>query len=91
MNITIRKAELADLDLLMKWRMTVLREVFSAPQDDPMTELEQETAATISAPCRPGAMSPVLLVPVRRSSAAAVSAFIRRCPRRTTRRATAPI
>ncbi len=42
MNITIRKAELADLDLLMKWRMTVLREVFSAPQDDPMTELEQE-------------------------------------------------
>jgi len=28
MDITIRKAELADLDLLMKWRMTVLRKVF---------------------------------------------------------------
>lgn len=42
MDITIRKAELADLELLMKWRMTVLREVFSVPQDDPMTQLEQE-------------------------------------------------
>lgn len=42
MDIEIRKAELFDLDLLMKWRMIVLHEVFSVPVDDPMAELEQE-------------------------------------------------
>ena len=42
MNITIRKADMSDLELLMEWRMTVLREVFSVSPDDPMTELEQE-------------------------------------------------
>lgn len=42
MDVTIRKAGLADLDLLMQWRMTVLREVFSVPQDDPMAGLERE-------------------------------------------------
>ncbi len=42
MDIEIRRAELSDLELLIEWRMTVLREVFSAPTDDPMTELEQE-------------------------------------------------
>lgn len=42
MNIEIRKAELSDLDLLLKWRMTVLREVFSIPADRPTDELERE-------------------------------------------------
>lgn len=42
MNIEIRKAELSDLDLLLKWRMTVLREVFSIPADHPTEDLERE-------------------------------------------------
>ncbi len=42
MKIKIRKAEPSDLELLLKWRMTVLREVFSIPADCPTEELEQE-------------------------------------------------
>ncbi len=42
MKIEIRKAELSDLELLLKWRMTVLREVFAIPADSPTEELEQE-------------------------------------------------
>ena len=42
MDIEIRKAALADLELLTEWRMTVLREVFSVPLSDPMPELEQK-------------------------------------------------
>ena len=42
MDVEIRRATLADLDLLMKWRMTVLHEVFSVPLSDPMSELERE-------------------------------------------------
>ncbi|MDC7286346.1 GNAT family N-acetyltransferase [Blautia schinkii] len=42
MDITIRKAKLGDLEALMTWRMTVLHEVFSIPQDDPMEVLEQK-------------------------------------------------
>lgn len=40
MEIEIRKAELDNLDLLMEWRMTVLREVFSIPPHEPMENLE---------------------------------------------------
>ena len=42
MDIEVRRASLADLDLLMEWRMTVLHEVFSIPACDPMAELERE-------------------------------------------------
>lgn len=42
MEIKIRRAELTDIDLLMKWRMEVLHEVFSIPPDEPMKELERE-------------------------------------------------
>lgn len=42
MNIEIRKAEISDLDLLLKWRMAVLREVFSISADYPTEDLEQE-------------------------------------------------
>ena len=42
MNITIRRASLEDLDLLLAWRMRVLREVFNLPSAGPMTELERE-------------------------------------------------
>lgn len=42
MDIKIRKAEITDIDLLMKWRMTVLHEVFSIPQEQPMKNLERE-------------------------------------------------
>lgn len=45
METTIRKADLADIDLLMKWRMEVLHEVFSIPASDPMEKLEQENRA----------------------------------------------
>ena len=41
MEIEIRKAELTDIDLLMEWRMRVLHEVFSIPDDQPTEELEQ--------------------------------------------------
>ena len=42
MDVEIRRAALADLELLMEWRMTVLHEVFSVPPSDPMPELEQK-------------------------------------------------
>lgn len=42
MNFKIRKAELTDLELLMKWRMEVLQEVFSIPANQSLTKLEQE-------------------------------------------------
>lgn len=42
MDIKIRKAEITDIDLLMKWRMTVLHEVFSIPQEQPIKDLERE-------------------------------------------------
>ena len=45
MEITIYRASLADLQELMRWRMTVLREVFHVPSGDPMTALEQENRA----------------------------------------------
>lgn len=40
MKIEIRRAGPEELDLLMEWRMTVLREVFSIPPNDPMETLE---------------------------------------------------
>lgn len=40
MKIEIREAELANLDLLLEWRMTVLREVFSIPLYEPMEKME---------------------------------------------------
>lgn len=42
MEMEIRKAGIDNLDLLMKWRMTVLHEVFSIPLNEPMAALEQE-------------------------------------------------
>ncbi len=41
MEIEIVKAALEDLPLLMEWRMRVLREVFSIPEDADTTLLEQ--------------------------------------------------
>ena len=41
MDIKIRKAEITDIDLLMKWRMRVLHEVFAIPDNQPARELEQ--------------------------------------------------
>lgn len=41
MDIEIRKAGLRDIDLLMEWRMRVLHEVFTIPNDQPTEELEQ--------------------------------------------------
>ena len=42
MDIKIQKAELTDMELLIKWRMTVLQEVFAIPMDKSMEILEQE-------------------------------------------------
>lgn len=41
MKIEIREAGLDTLDLLIKWRMTVLHEVFSIPLHEPMEHLER--------------------------------------------------
>lgn len=41
MEIEIRQAAPADLDLLMKWRMAVLHEVFALPAGAPTEKLEQ--------------------------------------------------
>jgi len=41
MEVEIIKAGLEDLPLLMEWRMRVLREVFSIPQDTDTTRLER--------------------------------------------------
>lgn len=40
MEVEIRKAKMDDIDLLMKWRMTVLHEVFSIPFNESMENLE---------------------------------------------------
>lgn len=42
MHIEIHKASLADLELLIEWRMEVLREVFSIPAGQPLDSLEEE-------------------------------------------------
>lgn len=42
MDIKVRAASLADMEMLIKWRMEVLHEVFGVPLDEPMEELEQE-------------------------------------------------
>lgn len=42
MEIEIRRVELSDIDLLLKWRMEVLHEVFSIPQSQSVEELEKE-------------------------------------------------
>ncbi len=41
MNVRIRKADISELDLLMEWRIRVLREVFSIPEDQLTDELEK--------------------------------------------------
>lgn len=45
MKTAIRRAAISDLELLMQWRMTVLREVFSVSSDCRQEELEQENRA----------------------------------------------
>lgn len=42
MGITIKKAEISDMELLLKWRMEVLHEVFSIPVDYDTVELKEE-------------------------------------------------
>lgn len=42
MELVIKRAAPGDLEMLMKWRMEVLREVFSVPADQPMDELDRE-------------------------------------------------
>lgn len=42
MNITIKKAEIEDIELLVKWRIEVLREVFEIPFDLSLDELRAE-------------------------------------------------
>ncbi|MCD7918812.1 MAG: GNAT family N-acetyltransferase [Clostridiales bacterium] len=39
MELTIRKADCSDLEELLRWREVVLREVFSIPAGEDMTEL----------------------------------------------------
>jgi len=41
MKPQVREAGLEDLDLLMAWRMEVLREVFDLPADQPLDALEE--------------------------------------------------
>lgn len=42
MGVRIRQATIQDIDLLMQWRMEVLREVFSIPSEQPIRALEEE-------------------------------------------------
>lgn len=42
MEIKIHQAGINDLDILMEWRMEVLREVFAIPKDQSAAELEEE-------------------------------------------------
>lgn len=42
MEIQIRQATIQDMDLLMQWRMEVLHAVFAIPQEQSVTELEEE-------------------------------------------------
>jgi len=42
LSIIVEKMGLEDIDELIRWRMTVLREVFSIPEDEDTTALEAE-------------------------------------------------
>lgn len=42
MDAVVREAKLAELGLLLQWRMRVLHEVFGLPAKQPLEELEQE-------------------------------------------------
>lgn len=42
MNIEIRSAGIADLELLVKWRLEVLHQVFSIPANQTLDRLEKE-------------------------------------------------
>lgn len=42
MNVVIREATIDDIELLVEWRMEVLHDVFSIPQNKPVYELEHE-------------------------------------------------
>ncbi len=42
MEIVVKNVGLEQLDMLMKWRMIVLHEVFSVPAENKMKELEQQ-------------------------------------------------
>lgn len=42
MSVTIRRAKPEDMELLLAWRMEVLREVFSIPPDQPTDRLMEE-------------------------------------------------
>lgn len=42
MNIEIKRADLNDLETLIKWRITVLKEVFELPEDYDLTVLKSE-------------------------------------------------
>lgn len=42
MNITIKKSEIEDIELLVKWRIEVLREVFEIPTERSLDELRDE-------------------------------------------------
>lgn len=41
MDIEIKRAEIADMERIMEWRMAVLHEVFDVPASQSMEELEQ--------------------------------------------------
>lgn len=84
MDVVIRKAELQDLDLLMRWRMEVLHEVFSIPADQPLAELEAENRRYYQKELPQGGHIACFVYIGKKSSAAAGCASITRCPRRIT-------
>ena len=45
MNVSVRRAGLADLDMLMEWRMRVLSEVFPADKGDDRAQIRKNNEA----------------------------------------------
>ena len=54
MNIEVRSAGIADLELLVKWRLKVLHEVFSIPSNQVLNRLEEENRRYYQETLSPG-------------------------------------
>lgn len=87
----IQVLQIHDVEVLMQWRMEVLRCVFSIPRMPIRQASNKPTGTITNAICRTAATSPASLQSMARWQGVAVCAFRRRCLRQTTLAAAAPI
>ena len=84
MELVIKRAASGDLEMLMEWRMEVLREVFSVPADQPMDELERENRRYYERMLQNGGHIACFACVDGEAAGCGASASMRKCRRRTT-------